>query len=425
MSTSTLSRRHFLLGLAAAPFLATAAQPGGTETRTIRLRALQKLVREGLKPGGRLASSALGLFEMTRIDGFVVDSKNRDVLLFGQVDRRFPGLRLGDLVTAMRNVWLSRPDPACSIDPRQEDLAAVMSILGERRSAAGPGSMQGILDRAMTRCRRPQRVSVFGVPRTSHFAQTIVQADYHMKQVAAGILPHPAGQRSFKDLGFAWMSAAAQRNCGGSAQAPVAARFWFYPAVPAYEQAEGVFAIRDVGVRLLTEEEHVKTSGQRVQTGRGHPVAEEFRRDFSAYYREAARKEAVYAELRTLYRMVALALFLQRTQALERMGLDLRLWLQDYPEDRIQTPQELAGVAVVAEGEIRCSTSQGTRVGSIWMPLCGGVQMAKSILGDAARVEAGGSRLAEAIRSVLRVEPKPGQSPCWDSLLPGFLSGAF
>src|SRR5215210_5379373 len=165
-SASTLSRRGLLLGLAATPLLVslsgrTAAGATEVETRTIRLRPLQKLVRNGLRSGGRLDRSALDLFGMTQIDGFIIDRKNRDVLLFGQVDRRFPGLRLGDLVTAMRNVWPTEDDPACSIDPREEDLAAAMKVFAEG-SAARPGQMKGILERAMTICRRPQPVSVFG-----------------------------------------------------------------------------------------------------------------------------------------------------------------------------------------------------------------------------------------------------------------------
>ncbi|MES1244150.1 MAG: DUF1598 domain-containing protein [Acidobacteriota bacterium] len=422
-SASTLSRRGFLLGLAATPLLVplsgqTAAGAAEVETRTIRLRPLQKLVRDGLRAGSRLDRSALDLFGMTQIDGFIIDKKNRDVLLFGQVDRRFPGLRLGDLVTAMRNVWPTEEDPACSIDPRKEDLAAAMKVFAEG-SAARPGEMKGILERAMAICRRPQPVSVFGVPRASTFAQIMVQADYRMKQVAAGIMPHPAGHRSFKELGFDWMAAEAKRNCGRAVQAPVMARFWFYPAVPSYEQAEGIFAIQDVGVRLLTEEEHLTASGQRVQTGHSHPVAEKFKSDFTGSYREAARKEAIYAELRTLYRLVALAIFLQRKQVLEQTGLDLNLWLHDFPEERAKTPERLDGVAVVQEGQMSCTSPKGTRVGQLWMPMCGGVGVAKAVLGDPSRVTAGGSRLAEMVQRALRAEPKPGQSPFWDVSLPG------
>src|SRR3954462_2305029 len=125
-----MSRRGFLLGLATAPFLLPLSSPIAwgssvteTQTRVIRLRPLQKLVHDSLR-SGRLDRSALTLFGITRLDGFVVDEKNRDVLLFGQVARRFPTLHLADLITAMRNVWLSpQEDPACSIDPRQEDLA--------------------------------------------------------------------------------------------------------------------------------------------------------------------------------------------------------------------------------------------------------------------------------------------------------------
>src|ERR1700676_5443352 len=142
---SGLSRRAFLAGMAAVPWLADHAGTSGelprndrapaTSVRTIRLRPFQELLRGTLRPGAQLEKAAGSLFAMTRLDGFVVDPKNRDVLLFGQVDGRFPTLRLSWLVTAMRNVWLSPSDPGCSIDPLQEDLAAVMRLFSEQRAA--------------------------------------------------------------------------------------------------------------------------------------------------------------------------------------------------------------------------------------------------------------------------------------------------
>jgi len=421
-----MSRRGFLLGLATAPFLLPLSSPIAwgssvteTQTRVIRLRPLQKLVHDSLR-SGRLDRSALTLFGITRLDGFVVDEKNRDVLLFGQVDRRFPTLHLADLITAMRNVWLSpQEDPACSIDPRQEDLATVMKVVAEQGAASDARQMNGILKNLMTVCQRPNQVSIFGVPRTSLFAQTMVQADYHMKQVAAGIIPHPTGQKSFKDLGFAWMAAQAKRECGRVAQAPVVARFWFYPATPSYEQAQDIFAIKEVEVCLLTEEEHLKASGQRVQTGQSHPVADQFRRDFTSSYREAARKEAVFAELRNLYRFVALSIFLQKEKTFENAGLDLNFWLHEYPDERVATPEKLAGIAVVEKGQITCTSSRGTMAGILAMPMCGGVGVSKAILGDPSRVAAGGSRLEEMTKQALRLEPTPGHSLFWEARLPG------
>ncbi len=412
------SRRPFLVSGARSASIDDAAEP--TDVRTIRLRRLQSVVREGLRPGARLDAAALGLFGITRLDGFLTDDENRDVLLFGQVDRRFPALRLEDLITAMRNVWLSASDPACSIDPEPADLAALMEILGAGRSATSPQQMRALIDRVVKACRRPQRVSVFGVPRSTSFAHTMVRADYHMKQVAAGVVPHPSGQRSFKDLGFDALAGAARRTCTSAEQTSVMARFWFYPDTPSYERAEGIFAIRELEIRLLTEEEHLRANGQREQTGRSHPAAAQFARDFTASYRQAARQAPVYAELRGLYRAVAMAIFLHRDEALERAGLDVDLWLRDYPQERAGTPATVEGVGVVKEEQLTCNTPRGTLTGAIWMPMCGGVGVSRAVVGDRARVARGNASLAEVPRRVLGAEPKPGRSLHWDVRLPSF-----
>jgi hypothetical protein len=422
---AVLSRRAFLAGLAGAPALARAiaassrppqGAPGPaleTRTRTVRVRPLEELLRVGLRRGVPTDPSAAGLFGMSRLDGFILDAQNRDVLLFGQVDRRFPALRLDWLVSAMRNVWQSQADPACSIDPLQDDLATVMSLLSQE----GIGT-QRALNRVLAVCRHPQEVSIFGVPRESSFARTMVEADYHMKKVAAGIVPHPAGQRSFKDLGFAWMAAAAKRDCGTSAPAPVMARFWFYPGTAAFERAEGIFAIREVGVRLLTEEEHIQASGRRVQTGHSHPAAEEFRHAFTESYRQAAMGEAIYAELRSLYRMVALAMSLRQERVLELTGMDLDLWLHAYPEERVMTAQSVPGVAVVQRGELSCTGAHGTMVGAILMPMCGGVVVPKAML-EPSRATVGRSDLSVVVTKILHAEPSPGKSLFWDVRLQG------
>jgi hypothetical protein len=224
------------------------------------------------------------MFGLTRIDAFIVDEKNQDCLLVGEVDRRFPELHLEDCVTALRNVWLSPVDPACSIDPHQEDLAGFMGIVEESGRATSPEQIQRLLNRMMEVGRRPRHVSVFGVPFQSRFAQGLVEADYHMKKVASGIIPHPAGLKSFREIAFSWMVAQAKQSCGTAlSQPPMMTRFWFHPAPPTYEEARDIFFFKQVGVQLLTEEEHLTATGQRIQTGQAHPSAEAFRRDFTTY----------------------------------------------------------------------------------------------------------------------------------------------
>ena len=422
-----LARRSFLLGLIASlggpyrlPFTRESSvfaqqtqEISGNNGDGFRLRELQKRVRGSLQSGAKFDRSVLTLFGLTRIDGFMVDEPNRDCIIFGQIDKRFPPLQLDDFVTALRNVWSSSVDPGCSINPREEDMASLMRILGEGGRATTREQIQGILNRALEVCRRPHKVSVFGIPFTSNFALTMVNADFHMKKVAAGTIAHPAGFKSFHDLSFDWMVAQAKRNCGMALSQPsIMARFWFHPAPPDYEEDKTIFAFKNVGVQLLTEEEHLLTSGQRVQAGRGHPSAETFREDFTNHYREAARKEGVYAELRSCYRLIALGVWLKKRRVFERTGLDLDLWLHAFPQDDVEVPETVSGISTLKQDAITCLGSLGRREGPVWMPTCGGVAVSRSVLGGDSRVVKGTGAL-ERFTHVVDAEPTRGRTLAW------------
>lgn len=256
---------------------------------------------------------------------------------------------------------------------------------------------------------------MFGIPFTSAFVRTLVSADYRMKQVAAGTVAHPAGRKSFRDLGFEWMAAQMRARCDAAVSQPsVMARFWFHPTPPEYEEARNIFSFKSVGVQLLTEEEHLTASGHRVQTGHGHPTADAFRQDFTMHYRQAAVTDGVYAELRSCYRFIALSLFLKRRRALERSGADLEFWLRRLHQERANVPPAVAGVFAIKEDAIECSSAQGPMQGTIWMPMCGGVLVSRGVLDDESRIARGSPTLEAAVRKVLAAEPMPGRSLQWD-----------
>jgi len=66
---------------------------------TCRKREVKNSLREGHRRGFHLCG-------ITRIDGYVIDKENHDIILIGETDPKLPTLYLDDFVVALRNVWL-------------------------------------------------------------------------------------------------------------------------------------------------------------------------------------------------------------------------------------------------------------------------------------------------------------------------------
>jgi hypothetical protein len=105
----------------------------------------------------------LHLAGLTRVDGYVVDRVNDDVILFG-VAESAPELHVGDLVVALRNAALAYAElrgntyyysaPGCSIDPDPDVIRQLQYIGNEIFQNAASGSESG-LERWNRICRQP------------------------------------------------------------------------------------------------------------------------------------------------------------------------------------------------------------------------------------------------------------------------------
>jgi len=125
-----------------------------------------------------------------------------------------PIVLLEDLAAALRCFAPGQPRDrlvGCSIDPKQEGLAAMQAFLRQTGRVNPTASVDEIVA-GMKQALGTQVVSVQGVSSATHFAQVMVEADYRMKLIGIGLEPPPVRLKTDR---------AGQRRSGGG-QRPAA-----------------------------------------------------------------------------------------------------------------------------------------------------------------------------------------------------------
>jgi hypothetical protein len=361
--------------------------PPYRQLTTVSLRWVQTTL-ERLPESSPVPDLVAGIGGITRLDGYVLDRKHQDVIIFGDADPSKPALNFGDFVVALRNAWREYADregntiiysyPGCSIDPDPETLRDLEHVMDRFRGDRNGSSTEAALEEWHRTCRRPQQVSVFGVPFQSRFAKTMVVADYGMKRIADGSdsLPIP-GFRSFMDMVMDTMKSAVVR--GDRLAMPIHPfnSFWFYPGEVVC-QAAAALADRDIlvidncPVVLLTAEEHLV--GKTVERSESQdPMAKEFAEAFTRAYPTAASLRQPYADLEGLFRMVAVAQMMKKADAPDAAGLDLGYLLNRYAVVVAHVDSTLPGISNVKEFTHRVESETSISEQYLWLPSCGGV----------------------------------------------------
>jgi hypothetical protein len=224
-----------------------------------------------------------------------------------------PTVLLEDLAAAIRCFAPGQPQDrviGCSIDPRQEGLAAMQEFLrriGRVNPQAGVDAIVGGLKTSLG----PQQVSVLGVPPATHYAQVLVEADYRMKLIAIGLEQPPVAMKSWVDLATA-----------GAVAANALQRWYFVPDYQCLRIAEDDLAVEFVGrgVKLCCADEVVMPDGRRLDATRASGSAKQFADTFTRKYPELAARSPIFAQLRTLVDLAVAAAYLQEHDAYGKTG---------------------------------------------------------------------------------------------------------
>lgn len=254
-------------------------------------------------------------------EGWVTDTTGR---VIGITSGR-PVLQLQDLVVALRSFSPRKTGPSvigCSIDPTPEGLAAMQQYLrtvGRNFSESPSEERINQLVDGLRQSLGMQKVTVSGVPDTTHFAQVLVEADYRMKLIGIGLEQPPVRMVQFIDQ---VNPAAISRNA--------LFRWYFVPDYHCVRLSEDRLAAELVGdgVKLVGEDELVAEGGQRKGATRSTKASIAFVTSFTKRYPQLADRSPVYAELRNLIDLAVLAAHIQKEDLYGKSG-----WQMEYLGD--------------------------------------------------------------------------------------------
>ena len=352
-----------------------------SKDRAVSLKVLEQRVKNCMAKG-ECPQNILELCGLKKIYGYVLDDKNKDIILVGKVDTSSPPLYLEDFVIALRNIWWKYAPlegntyyysyPGCSIDPDSETLQKLQQLGGTILSTST--EVESILQNWRTTCSQPQKVRVLGIPFDTRFAKVMVEADYFMKRIVNGSDSLGIdGLESLIDMAVA--KAKQDIIQKKPISIPFLNRFWFFPGENRYQENKGVVVIKKCEVILLTEEQFLTKTGSMVGSGEADPLAQRFAENFSAKYKQISENKPIYAELEGLFRLVTLAKLMNEKEVLSEAGLDLDYLLNQFSIMKTLVDSTLPGLSNVKRLEHRRDFSGGYEIAQLALPSCGGVSI--------------------------------------------------
>jgi hypothetical protein len=351
----------------------------------VSLKVLQERVKDCMV-NGNCVEDLLQLCGIRRLVGYVIDSANRDIVLIGKIDSTSPPLRLEDFVIALRSAWwIYAPlrgntyyysPPYCDIRPSGKILSELKEVSRNISKCSSRDSVRQYFDQWHEICHQLQKVTVGGIPPQTRFGRIMVEADYYMKKLVDGSdTLSVEGLKSLVDMAMEVAQRDITRGGRISLQMNPLNRFEFYPGEKSFYQDEGIVCIKKCQVALLTEKQFLSKTGEITGAGQPDPLAESFARNFTTKYDQVANQKPIYAQLKGLFRFVALANAMKSRDVVSLAGISLDYLLKRYPVQRDFVDIALPGVSNVREFKHREETQDGYQEYYLWLPSCGGVRI--------------------------------------------------
>ena len=320
----------------------------GLAQRKVSLVRLERAIRQTIEQGKPLSDAMKFLAGLQHIDYVLVYPDQHDIVLAGpgegwKVDAGGnmvgattgrPVMLLDDLLVALRTAPQSlQSGITCSIDPTPEGVARLRQYVSKLHTiGANPDATRESIAQTLGR----QRISVTGVPTTSHFARVLVAADYRMKRIAMGFEPAPVrGLPSFLQ-----MMSSTRRGMNN-----MMPRWWMEPDFqPLLRDREGLsWQLRGASVKALTEEDYFLTNGAREQTGKANPTAQHWANLMTAKYDELAVADPIFGQLRNCMELAIVAALLTKENLPQKADADLSTLLDSgrLEVDRFAPPEQV------------------------------------------------------------------------------------
>ena len=299
--------------------------------RKVSLNRLEAAVKAN---GGTVTPEMENLAGLEKIDYVFFYPETKDIVIAGPAEGWQPGieqsevgiesgrptLKLADLVVALR-AYPADTQPTkligCSIDPTQEGLVEMQKFL---RTAAQPdvgdaGQLEDYAD-GIHDALGLQDVNIWGISPKTHFALTLLAADYRMKLIGIGLEEKPVPMTNYVE------------KSNPQAMAKNALVRWYfqpdYDCVVQTKDGLGIAILGD-GVKLVGEDELVASQGKRFATGKANKASRSYTKSFTEQFSKIAAALPVYADLRNLIDMSVVAAWLQKEDIYTKAG-----WAMDF-----------------------------------------------------------------------------------------------
>jgi hypothetical protein len=333
------------------PLAVPAALEEFTELRAVSLKQIEAAVakaRADMKP---IPEEVTYLAGLQRVRYVFVYPERKDIVLVGPAEgwkmdalgnivgltTNRPVLMIDDLMVALRSGKASRVGAiTCSIDPTPDGLARLQALTDQLTSIGNPDQTLAAIEEALG----PQVVSVTGVPTTSHFARTMVAADFRMKRLAMNFEPAPVkGMPSY-------LSMVSGRGRGTQNMMP---RWWLAPNYEPLAKTEDGLAweLRGPGVKCLTEEDYVSASGQKERTGQASGPAVKWANTMTEKFDELAEHDSSFGQLRNIMDLAVIGALIEKEQLAEIAGLEMPRLMGGEALDLYPTPTRTSSKASV------------------------------------------------------------------------------
>lgn len=284
--------------------------------RKVSLPRLEREIQLRLAAGRPLDEEMLVLAGLERVEYVLVYPETHDLVLAGpagdwtlDAEERLvrteggrPVLRLDDLVLLLRH-FATSPDGkfGCSITPTEEGLAKAQAFLKQSSGKPLKPGQRGKWLEQLRCALGAQTIEVFGIDPCSRTAHVMVEADYRMKLVGIGLEDGTIDVPSYLEM---------VQVPAGQAPPPMdVLRWWFtlnYDDVLTSPNRD-VFRLQGQGVQVLSENELLTATGQRVHTGKSDQLNQEFAHRFTEHFSDLAAKYPVYAELQNIFDVALVA----------------------------------------------------------------------------------------------------------------------
>ena len=289
-----------LLGLTCA--VATAAQ-----YTAYSLKVAQQRIEKAGVSWREKEPEVFKLAGISRVEGFVYDRANNDLILVGEKDETRAALTLDDLAVALRARFRYNEWPLVSIDPTPDTKKTEM-----------------------------QHVRFEGGIEDTEFGKSLYEADYRLKEISFGTVP--PGIPTLKSVYDRDLDELQSSSGGGSKSSEINSRLWFYPINPHVVVREGVCVVRGLNVGVFTEVMSAKVDGNAVVDVRAFKstFTDAFASDVNSRFEDLCKTQPSFNRMRGLQELVAVS------KALEEMDErpDLSWWVEKYQVSKADTAKQ-------------------------------------------------------------------------------------